>query len=83
MKTVTYSKAAIKVLKRMPRASAKRIVAKVDQFALDPKSLANNVRALKGSDLIRLRVGNWRAIMDDAGQVLAVLKIGPRGDVYE
>lgn len=42
---------------------------------------ANNVKALKGREAIRLRVGDWRVIMDD-GVVLAVLEIGPRGDIY-
>ncbi|WP_035097604.1 hypothetical protein [Devosia sp. LC5] len=31
---------------------------------------------------IRLRVGDWRVIMED-GVVLEVLEIGPRGGVYE
>ena len=56
-------------------------MAKVEQFAADPASLANNVKALSGREAIRLRVGDWRVIMED-GVVLAVLEIGPRGGVY-
>jgi len=82
VKQVTYSRAAIKVLRRMPRDTADRIMAKVDQYAADPASLANNVTALAGREGIRLRVGDWRIIMDD-GQVLAVLQIGPRGGIYD
>lgn len=41
----------------------------------------NNVKALVGSEYIRLRVGDWRIIMDDQGTVLQVLKIGARGDI--
>jgi mRNA interferase RelE/StbE len=37
---------------------------------------------LTGSPNIRLRVGDWRVIMDDQGTVLAVLEIGTRGDIY-
>jgi len=44
---------------------------------------ANNVKALVGSSYIRLRVADWRVIMDDQGNVLDVLTIGPRGGVYE
>jgi len=83
MKSVTYSKAAIKVLKRMPRNVAQRVMEKVNQYARDPASQANNTKALTGSDLVRLRVGDGRVIMDDNGIVLAVLKIGSRGNVYE
>ena len=83
MKQIAYSKSSLKVLRKMPANEAKRITAKVEQYAADPKSLANNVKALKGSTYIRLRVADWRVIMDDQGNVLEVLKIGPRGGVYD
>jgi mRNA interferase RelE/StbE len=83
MKTVTYSKSALKILSRMQPTLATRIMDKVDQFAADPKSQANNVKALVGSAHIRLRVGDWRVIMNDQGVVLLVLEIGPRGDIYK
>ena len=83
MKKVAYSKSSIKVFRKMPVTEARRITSKVEQFASDPASLANNVKALVGSSYIRLRVGDWRVIMDDNGNVLEVLKIGPRGGVYE
>lgn len=82
MKTVTYTRSALKVLRRMPANTAKLIMGKVDQYAADPASLANNVKALQGREGIRLRVGDWRVIMED-GVVLAVLDIGPRGGIYE
>lgn len=82
MKRVTYTKAARNVLVRMPRPNAERIEAKVEQYARDPASLANNVKMLKGDPFIRLRVGDWRVIMDDEGAVLSVLKVGPRGSIY-
>lgn len=83
MKQITYKPAAVKALRKMPRTEAKRITAKVEQYASDPASLANNTKALKGREGIRLRVGDWRVIMDDQGEVLDVLKIGPRGGVYD
>jgi len=83
MKNVTYQPAARKALRCMPRNEATRIMDKVDQYAADPDSLANNVKSLKGREGIRLRVGDWRVIMSDQGDVLDVLKIGPRGGVYD
>jgi mRNA interferase RelE/StbE len=77
VKSVAYSKSALKVLGRMPAKLAKQISGKVE-----PRSQANNVKALVGSPYIRLRVGDWRVIMDDKGNVLAVLEIGARGDIY-
>lgn len=66
----------------MPVEVAERITLKIEQYAADPASQANNVRALKGREGIRLRVGDWRVIMNDDGVVLAVLDIGPRGSIY-
>lgn len=56
---------------------------RIEPFAADPRSQANSVKALAGSPYIRLRVGDWRVIMDDQGNVLLVLEIGSRGDIYK
>jgi mRNA interferase RelE/StbE len=83
MKQVSYMKAAIRVLRRMPTNTAKLIRTKIEAYATDPASQANNVKSLKGREGIRLRVGDWRVIMDDQGNVLAVLEIGPRSGIYD
>ncbi|KRA84587.1 hypothetical protein ASD76_03360 [Altererythrobacter sp. Root672] len=83
MRQISYSRSAIRVLRRMPSNVAVLIRSKIEQYAENPVSQANNVRALKGRRGVRLRVGDWRVIMDDDGNVLAVLEIGPRGSVYE
>lgn len=82
MKPVVIQPAARKVLRKMPANTARRILDKIDAYAADPQSQANNVTALTGREGIRLRVGDWRVIMHD-GEVLYVLKIGPRGGVYD
>lgn len=83
MMTITWRKGALKTLRRVPRPEAQRIREKVKLYAEDPQALGNNVKALTGSDYIRLRVGDWRVIMDEQGDVLDVIKIGPRGGVYK
>ena len=83
MKTITYRTAALRTLRKMPRNEAKRITEKVELYATDPESFSNNVKSLEGREGIRLRVGDWRVIMDDQGEVLDVLKIGPRRGVYD
>lgn len=82
MKPVVIQPAARKVLRKMPANTARRILDKIDAYAADPQSQANNVTALVGREGIRLRIGDWRVIMHD-GEVLDVLKIGPRGGVYD
>ena len=84
MKKIAYSKDAIKTLRRVPANVAALIRSKVEQYAETPASLAGNVKILKGSNgAVRLRVGDWRVIMTDQGQVLAVLKVAPRGSAYD
>lgn len=86
-KAISYSRDALKTLDRIDRKTAARIVAKIEQLAADPASLANNVKVLKGGNtiegpLMRLRVGDWRVIYRD-GLVIAVIRVAPRGSAYE
>lgn len=84
MRTIVYSKDALKTLRRMPANVSALIVSKIRQFADAPASLGNNLKVIKGrSGEFRLRVGDWRVIMTEDGEVTAVIKIGPRGSVYE
>ena len=66
----------------MPVNTARRIRSKIEAYAADPVSMDANVTKLQGRDGIRLRVGDWRVIMNDEGVVLTVLRIGSRGGVY-
>ena len=83
MRSVRYSREARRTLIKLPRPTAERIVTKIDQLAADPASLANNVRALKGGEGCRLRVGDYRVIYTDTLIVLTIVKIGHRGGVYD
>ncbi len=82
-KDILFSRSSLKMLRRMPRNDADRIIAKVRQYATEPESLAANVKALQNSKYVRLQVGDWRVIMDETGNVIEVVKIGARGNVYE
>jgi mRNA interferase RelE/StbE len=82
-RTITFTKQASKALLKMPVNTSRVIRAKINQLAMDPESLANNVKALKESDYNRLRVGDWRVIYTMDMVVLAIVEIGPRGGIYE
>lgn len=81
MKDIAFQPAARKALARMPKTTAKRIVSKIEADAGNPASQANNVKAPRGSDAVRLRVGNWRVVMVET-EVIDVIKIASRGSVY-
>nr|WP_075996052.1 type II toxin-antitoxin system RelE/ParE family toxin [Salaquimonas pukyongi] len=82
MRQIAYTKSALRTLRKIPDNTANLIRSKIGSYAADPESVANNVTALQGRNAIRLRVGDWRVIMNDEGAVLMILQIGPRGGVY-
>jgi mRNA interferase RelE/StbE len=83
MRTVRYSKQADGVLAKLSVAQASLIENKVDQLAFDPESLASNIKRLRGSPLLRLRVGDYRVIYTEDLIILDIITIGHRKDVYE
>jgi len=82
MKDIIFQPEALEALRKMPTKTRDRIMSKIEAYATDPATQANNVKALKGYDAIRLRIGDWRVIIRD-GVVIDVLRIGPRGKVYK
>lgn len=85
MYSVTFTKQALKTLRRMPRTVANLIREKIGVIALDPHVPNNNVTKLVGRSGYRLRVGDWRVIyeLQDEQLVMQVIKVGSRGEIYE
>jgi mRNA interferase RelE/StbE len=83
MGQIVYASGALRALRRMPANEARKIRSKIEQYADDPASLANNVKRLKGRPGYRLRIGDWRVIFDRNGRDLTILAIGARGGIYE
>lgn len=79
---IVLTREADKALRRLPANVEARLRAKIEQLAADPARLGNNVKALRGSDRLRLRVGDWRIIFRKEVARLVVLDVGPRGGVY-
>jgi mRNA interferase RelE/StbE len=84
VRRVEFSRQAAKTLMRIDAATSARIRQKVQQLAADPASLSNNITPMKGGEgLFRLRVGDWRVIYTETLAIVSVIRIGPRGDVYD
>jgi len=80
---VTYSKQALKTLGRCPNNVSHLIRSKINQYAVDPASLAQNVKALQGEDgILRLRVGDWRVVFSETLEIIEIVKIAPRSGAY-
>jgi mRNA interferase RelE/StbE len=84
MKRIAYSKDALRTLRRVPANAAAIIREKIELYATSPEALANRVIRLQGvGGYFRLRVGDWRVIFTENAEVVAIIKIGARGSVYE
>lgn len=81
-KQINYTKEARRTLSRIPLNERRRILLKIEQYAEDPRSQANNVVKLQDRPGYRLRVGDWRVIFDEFDNILEVEKIGSRGSIY-
>jgi len=65
------------------RNVARRIGEKISGYAADPRSPANVVTELRGTSLKRLRVGDFRIVLEETATEIIVSRIGQRGSIYE
>lgn len=74
---IRYSKQALKFLKKLDKPTIKRIISAIEMLP------SGDVKKLKGKEGYHLRVGDFRVIFDKDGNVLYIIKIGNRGQVYK
>ena len=79
---IRYSKNAMKFLNKLDKRSVLRIVAGIEGLTLKPP--AGDIKVMQGlkDGTMRLRVGSWRG-EENALEILLVLDIGNRGDIYK
>jgi len=79
---IIWSNSAIKELKKIDRLIAKRIYDAVGKLREDPY---RNIKKLTNSNYFRLRVGDYRVIMDiNENQLrILVIKVGHRKTIYK
>jgi mRNA interferase RelE/StbE len=82
MKAVLYTRLAMRSL-QAHRNREKQIRKKIDQYAANPETLANNVIQLAGSTAKHLRVGGFRVLFTENETTITVLDVGPRGEIYD
>jgi mRNA interferase RelE/StbE len=78
-----YSKSSLKFLATLVKKERLTIIAKIDDYAQNPDTHKNNVKKLRGILGYRLRIGDYRVIFDNKGDVLYIINIGLRGNIYE
>ena len=81
MYSVDWKESAIKDLKKLETSISNRIYKKVDQLIENPFS--KDIRKLKGMNAFRLRVGDYRVIFEIEKDIICILKVGHRKNIYE
>jgi len=73
---------AAKELEALPRKDCRRVVARIQQLALDPGPLG--CEKLSGDEKYRVRQGSYRVVysVDDREHTVVIVKIGHRREVY-
>ncbi len=79
---IVYLRDARNVLKRMPANFRDRFLDAFEAIAAG-RGMELDAKRLTGRSEWRLRIGGFRAIDQIENDVLLVMLIGPRGDVYK
>ena len=83
---IEWGTRAIRDMRRLAARDRERIIAKIEQYAENPTSLAGQVIALTGSPYRRLRVGHHRVIFTtEHGEPpsLIILRVRHRSEAYD
>ena len=75
---ISYSKKAVKFLKRQDVPSQKRLIAAISRLPLE-----GDIKKLQGIDGYRLRVGNFTVLFNVNGIIIDIIDIGNRGQIYK
>ncbi len=79
---LSYTPAASKAIERLEVALQRRVLARLESLASDPR--APGCIKLRGEEAYRVRVGDYRIIysIHDRELIVLVVDVGHRGDVY-
>jgi mRNA interferase RelE/StbE len=78
--TILYSKTSLSYLGRLGRSQKKRIVSAIDK--LPGHGDIKKMKGKKLANLFRLRVGKYRIIYKMDGDIIKILDVDTRGDIY-
>ncbi len=82
MYSVIFSDSALKQLKKLNNDAQNRIISTIERIRIRPYP---HVKKLVGNPYFRLRVGDYRVILDivDDKLIIYVLEVGHRKNIYK
>ncbi|MBZ4330856.1 type II toxin-antitoxin system RelE/ParE family toxin [Corallococcus interemptor] len=80
--TVEFLQAAVKQLAAVDPVHQRRIAKRIDALATEPRPVG--AEKLKGSDYLRIRIGDYRVIyqVEDGRLVVLIVELGHRREIY-
>lgn len=79
---ITWDEKALDSLSNFESILSKRIFKKINELSINPFSFSN-VKKLKGMNRLRLRVGDYRIIFRVKENVIQILKVSHRKNIYD
>ncbi|RMF55207.1 type II toxin-antitoxin system RelE/ParE family toxin [Candidatus Woesearchaeota archaeon] len=82
MYTLIYTEEFFKQIKKLNKNTQRRIISTLERIRIRPFS---HIKKLVGSPYFRLRVGNYRVILDIKKDklIIYVLEVGHRRSIYK
>lgn len=82
MKAIRFeSPAALRAFRRLPAEARAALLAKVQAYAADPQA-GGRAKKLVGREGVRLRAGDYRAIIEESATEISIVSVGDRRDIY-
>ena len=78
---IRWDDEAVKQLRKLHASIAQRIVKKIKEMQEDPFQV--DVKKLKGEELYRLRVGDYRVLFSLHQETIEIVEIGHRRNIYK
>jgi len=78
---IEWKENAIGDLNKFENSIVRRMIKRVDELSNDPFS--KDIKRLKSSEYFRLRVGDYRIIFSIEGNLITILKVGHRKNIYD
>ncbi len=78
---IKWGEKALSYLDNLGFLISKRIIKNIDNLKENPFS--KNIKRLKGMDVYRLRIGDYRVLFEIDKDLIKILKIGHRKNIYK
>lgn len=82
MYSLVYSQKFIRQLKKLDKSLQERVISTLERIRIRPYS---SIKKLSGTPYSRLRVGNYRIILNVKNNelIIHVIEVGPRKKIYK